>query len=71
MRVRWSGEVQVNVKSQSELDIGGRESCNCSLGVKIAKEITLTLDLPFFALLCEHTPMCQPYYVKNIISNQY
>ena len=34
MMVRWSGEVQVNVsecqvnvKSQSELDIGGRETC--------------------------------------------
>jgi len=26
--VRWSGEHQVNVKSQSELDIGGRETCN-------------------------------------------
>ena len=24
--VRWSGEDQVNVKSQSELDIGGRET---------------------------------------------
>ena len=27
MMVRWSGEVQVNIKSQSELDIGGRETC--------------------------------------------
>ena len=27
MMVRWSGECQVNVKSQSELDIGGRETC--------------------------------------------
>ena len=34
MMVRWSGDVQVNVskmsvnvKSQSELDIGGRETC--------------------------------------------
>ena len=28
MMVRWtSGEHQVNVKSQSELDIGGRETC--------------------------------------------
>ena len=27
MIVRWSGEFQVNVKSQSELDIGGRETC--------------------------------------------
>ena len=25
--VRWSGEHQVNVKSQSELDIGGHETC--------------------------------------------
>ena len=25
--VRWSGEYQVNVKSQSELEIGGRETC--------------------------------------------
>ena len=42
MMVRWSGEVQVsvsgmsgecqvNVKSQSELDIGGRETCFKSL----------------------------------------
>ena len=28
MMVRWSGEFQVNVKSQSELDIGGRETCS-------------------------------------------
>ena len=27
MMVRWSGECQVNVISQSELDIGGRETC--------------------------------------------
>ena len=27
VNVRWSGERQVNVKSQSELDIGGRETC--------------------------------------------
>ena len=27
MNVRLSGERQVNVKSQSELDIGGRETC--------------------------------------------
>ena len=27
MMVRWSGEVRVNVKTQSELDIGGRETC--------------------------------------------
>ena len=27
MMVRWSGEHQVNVKSQLELDIGGRETC--------------------------------------------
>ena len=27
MMVRWSGEFQVNVKSQSELDIGGRGTC--------------------------------------------
>ena len=27
MIVRWSGEVQVNIKSQSKLDIGGRETC--------------------------------------------
>ena len=27
MMVRWSNERQVNVKSQSELDIGGRETC--------------------------------------------
>ena len=25
--VRWSGARQVNVKSQSELDIGGHETC--------------------------------------------
>ena len=25
--VRWSVEHQVNVKSQSELDVGGRETC--------------------------------------------
>ena len=25
--VMWSGEHQVNVKSQSELEIGGRETC--------------------------------------------
>ena len=25
--VKWSGERQMNVKSQSELDIGGRETC--------------------------------------------
>ena len=30
MMVRWSGECQVNVKSQSELDIGGRETCKDS-----------------------------------------
>ena len=35
LMVRWSGDIQVNVskmlvnvKSQSELDIGGRETCN-------------------------------------------
>ena len=27
MMVRCSGERQVNVKSRSELDIGGRETC--------------------------------------------
>ena len=27
MMVRGSGERQVNVKSQSELDFGGRETC--------------------------------------------
>ena len=27
MMVRWSGVHQVNAKSQSELDIGGRETC--------------------------------------------
>ena len=50
MRVRWSGEVQVNVKSQSELHISGRESCNCSLGVKIAKEITFNIRFNFFCV---------------------
>ena len=30
MMVRWSGERQVNVKSQSELDIGGRQTCMIS-----------------------------------------
>ena len=29
--VRWSGEYQVNVKSQSELEIGGRETCLVAL----------------------------------------
>ena len=38
--VRWSGEVQVNVSGksgelqiQSELDIGGRETCNIFLAI--------------------------------------
>ena len=31
MMVRWSGEVQVNVKSQFELDIGGCETCSLLL----------------------------------------
>ena len=40
MMVRWSGDVQVNVskmsvnvKSQSELDIGGRETCLFDFGL--------------------------------------
>ena len=31
MMVRWSGEVQVNVKSQSELDISGHETFECRM----------------------------------------
>ena len=34
MMVRWSGERQVNVKSQSELDIGGRQTCSHYLSGK-------------------------------------
>ena len=33
---RMSVECQANVKSQSELDIGGRETCyNCSYGIMV------------------------------------
>ena len=34
MMVRWSGEVQVNVISQSELEIGGRETCSYYIDYK-------------------------------------
>ena len=48
MMVRWSGEIQVkvsgmlgehqvNVKSQSELDIGGHETCLCKVCPKVVK----------------------------------
>ena len=39
-----SVECQVNIKSQSELDIGGRETCSSSLSLNIFKktpELTL------------------------------
>ena len=35
---RWSGERQVNVKSQSELDIGERETCSVPIVLKIYSE---------------------------------
>ena len=39
--VRWSGECQMHVKSQSELDIGGRETCLSSQGKPLKKHLNL------------------------------
>ena len=40
--VRWLDERQVNIKSQSELDIGGRETCQL-LNFHVCLEIKLVL----------------------------
>ena len=57
--VRWSGECQVNVKSQSKLDIGGRETCYylCSpqYPIIVSNQVQITmiyrLDLTFPRIL--------------------
>ena len=41
MMVRWSGECQLNVKSQSELDIGGRETCFHCLALTEAQGVVM------------------------------
>ena len=43
MMVRGSGECQVNVKSQSELDFGGRETC-CVFCSAFSPLLVLVLD---------------------------
>ena len=49
MMVRWSGEVQVNVKSQSELDIGGRETCfNINVTLVYGRRFIVYLVWVFF-----------------------
>ena len=74
MMVRWSGEVQVNVsamqcqvnvKSKSELDIGGRETCPCRCdfhGGVVGQVITL---LEFIAELFMICAKCLQFTCQN------
>ena len=43
-----SMECQVNVKSQSELDIGGRETCSEFLGLSLSNASLVFNCLPLF-----------------------
>ena len=63
MMVRWSGEVQMRVKTQkySELDIGGRETCpvywhfdNCATS-KIDDVLIEHVGLPHILSLAVHS----------------